>query len=90
MAELPTDVRAYKRTPVFTEDNVPSALLKDHKTKVSVWGFIHVLSGRLRYVVPSMGTDTILDPETDGVVEPTVPHRVAPRGAVSFYIEFFK
>lgn len=90
MAELPTDVRAYKRTPVFTEDTVPSALLKDHKTKAGVWGSIHVLSGRLRYVVPSMGTDIILDPETDGVVEPTVPHRVAPRGAVSFYIEFFK
>ena len=89
-AGLPKDVKAYNRSPVFTHDSVPQSLLNDHATKEGVWGVIHVVSGELVYSVPSTGVEQILTTERAGLVEPAVPHRVAPVGEVSFYIEFWK
>src|SRR4051812_38643256 len=42
MASLPEHVQVYKQTPTFTEDNVPSGLLADHRTKAGVWARIVV------------------------------------------------
>ncbi len=89
-AALPPSVRPYKQTPVFTQDTVPLGLLKSHSTKHGVWGVITVLSGRLHYCVPATGETAILSPGRSGVVEPTVPHRVKPLGAVTFSIEFWR
>lgn len=89
-AALPDAVRAYRRTPVFTEASVPAGLLKEHSTKAGVWGVITVLSGRLEYAVPSNHETVILDPDRSAVIAPTVPHRVTPLGAVSFYVEFWR
>jgi len=38
MKELPLNVNAYKKTPEFDEESVPSGLLNEHRTKESVWG----------------------------------------------------
>lgn len=89
-ADLPEKVAAYNKSPVFTQDSVPPSLLNDHATKEGVWGVIHVVSGQLIYTVPSTGAEEILDSERTGLVGPAVPHRVAPQGDVSFYIEFWK
>lgn len=94
MTGLPDGAEPYKRTPTFTEVSVPSGLLNDHSTKEGVWGLIHVERGQLSYVVTDprrTATERILTPDTPpGVVEPTILHHVAPLGAVSFHVQFYR
>lgn len=91
---LPPQVRPYSRTAEFTELSVPPALLRDHTTKVGVWGMIHVLEGELVYRITDprrAKSEGVLTAETaPGVVEPTILHAVEPRGAVRFYVEFHR
>jgi len=93
-ANVPDGLEPYRRTAVFTEANVPAALLRDHDTKAGTWGLIHVLSGRLRYRITDprrAPAETLLTPETPpGVVEPTIVHHVEPVGAVTFQVEFLR
>lgn len=90
VVDLPTAARVYRRTPDFTHETVPPALLGDHATKVDVWGRIVVSEGRLRYVVPSTGVVVELSPGNPGVVEPALPHRVETIGTVRFHVEFLR
>ena len=91
MKTLPADVRPYQRTPEFTEATVPAGLLREHTTKAGTWGKIVVLEGRLRYrILAPEPTEVLLSPERFGVVEPQVPHEVAPEGPVRFYVEFHR
>ncbi|CAN7411846.1 DUF1971 domain-containing protein [Phenylobacterium sp. LjRoot219] len=92
--QLPSDVRPYRRTEVFTEATVPAALRRAHNTKAGVWGLIHVLEGRLTYRVTDPGRPPqaqVLSAETaPGVVEPGVLHEVEPLGPVRFFVEFHR
>lgn len=89
MKQLPHNVAPYKRTPEFDEHTVPQGLLHEHQTKESVWGKIVVLEGKLQYTINEPEKEIIiLDPENNGVVEPTVRHEVKPLGKVRFYVEF--
>ena len=91
MAALPEGVAPYRKTPVFTETTIPAGLLRSHSTAAGVWGLIHVLEGRLMYRVIGAGEERVLEPGArPGVVEPTVPHEVAPLGPVRFYVEFHR
>jgi tellurite methyltransferase len=66
-------------------------LRKDHSTKPGVWGVIHVLAGRLQYIVePPLASERILDPGVVGIVVPEVLHRVIPDGEVRFFVEFHR
>ncbi len=87
---IPATVKPYKRSAVFTETTVPKGFLRNHSTRDGVWGVIHVVSGSLRFSVPSTGHEEILTPSRTGIAEPTVTHRVTPLGSVSFYIEFWR
>lgn len=91
---LPSDVRPYKRTEVFTEETVPAGLRRAHNTKAGVWGLIHVLEGRLAYRITDPGrraTEEVLTPKAaPGVVEPGVLHEVEPLGPVRFFVEFHR
>ncbi|MEO8841034.1 MAG: DUF3565 domain-containing protein [Kofleriaceae bacterium] len=87
--ELPKGHVAYKRTPDFDQLSIPSALRKDHSTKPGVWGVIHVLAGRLHYVVEApLASERMLEPGVLGIVVPEVLHRVSPDGDVRFFVEF--
>ncbi|MBU2755425.1 DUF1971 domain-containing protein [Acidithiobacillus sp. CV18-2] len=87
--QLPADVRPYRRTPEFTEATIPAGLLRHHSTKPGVWAMIHVLEGTLEYrILEPVEERHLLTPGHPGVVEPTVPHEVAPLGPVRFYVEF--
>ena len=88
--ELPGRFVAYKQTPVFTEQTIPAGLLRNHSTKVGVWGRIVVLQGRLHYRCESLAIDDELSAAHGGVVVPEVPHSVAPHGAVRFFVEFYR
>ena len=89
--EMPSGHAPYKRTREFDQVSIPDALRKDHLTKPGVWGVIHVLDGRLRYIVePPLASERILDRELPGIVVPEVLHRVVPDGDVRFFVEFHR
>ncbi len=91
MKVMPVGAKAYKKTPEFTEGTVPKGLLADHQTKQGVWGNIVVLEGVLEYTILEPEREVIqLSPEHCGVVEPAVLHYITPRGAVRFYVEFYR
>ncbi len=90
MQPLPDGLTPYKQTPEFTESTVPAGLLRDHKLSPDVWGVIHVVSGRLRYVIPSTQEDLVLEPGLNGVVMPDTAHHIASVGPVRFYVEFWR
>ncbi len=89
-ATIPADVSAYRRTPEFTAESTPAALLRDHGTKAGTWGRIVVLAGEVAYEVAGSGVVAMLDPATPGVIEPRVAHRVTPSADARFYIEFLR
>ena len=86
---LPSGLAAYRRTPVFDQDNLPPGLLHNHSTKAGVWALIHVLEGRLRYRITKPPSETMLTPGTPGVVLPQQLHEVEPVGSVRFFVEFY-
>lgn len=91
MRKLPENVTAYRRTETFSEENVPAALLKDHRTADTVWAKIVVLQGSLRYVIQEPQREiTELTPGVDGVIEPGVYHHVILGKGAAFYVEFYE
>lgn len=91
MRVLPAHVKAYKRTPDFTCDTVPKALLEAHDTKAGVWGRIVVVEGEVQYrIFEPTQEEVLLSPTLPGVVEPTMKHAVTPRPGARFYVEFLR
>ena len=91
MRKLPWAAFEIRRTREFDERTVPAGLLAEHRTKPGTWGRIVVSEGRLRYriLAPAL-EEHVLVPGKPGVVEPEVPHEVAPEGAVRFHVEFLR
>lgn len=91
---IPPEAAPYSRTATFTEATVPAALLRAHNTKPGVWGKVCVEHGELLYRVTDPrrpASETVLTADgPPGVVEPTILHEVAPRGRVSFFVEFYR
>jgi len=85
---IPPRAREYKRVGPFTEQTLPAGLLGEHRTKAHTWGRIVVTEGQLEYY--ARGRMQLLEPGGVGIVEPEVPHRVKPRGAVALHVEFWK
>ncbi len=91
MKTLLNSLVAYKKTPEFTEETVPSGLLKDHQTKEGVWGKIVILEGKLEYTIIEPELEVVeLSVSNHGVVEPTILHHIKPLGKVRFYVEFYR
>ena len=89
--ELPAGLVAYQRSADFDEGTVPAGLLADHATKSGVWGVLHVLAGRLTYVVePPLAREVLVEAGRTAVIVPEVKHRVRPEGAVRFFVEFHR
>ncbi|MDQ3370338.1 MAG: DUF3565 domain-containing protein [Myxococcota bacterium] len=89
--EIPAGFVAYHRSPDFDELTIPEGLRRDHGTKPGVWAVIHVLAGRLHYVIePPLATERWLDASHPGIVVPEVKHRIEPEGEVRCYVEFHR
>jgi tellurite methyltransferase len=89
--ELPRGFVAYKRTNDFTAESIPKPLTANHSTKAGVWGLIHVVEGRLRYVVePPLARDVIVVPGEPAVIVPEVLHRVDLEDDAKFFVEFYR
>jgi tellurite resistance-related uncharacterized protein len=92
-SSIPEGLAFYRRTPEFTQDTIPSGLLRAHATKEGVWGRICVSEGALVYRIVDprrAGSETILTSGYAGVVEPTILHEVEPQGSTRFFVEFFR
>lgn len=87
--ELPQNLQKYSETPVYTQDTVPAALLKDHNTKPGVWGRITVLQGRLMYMIVAHPAQPV-DAQHPGIIRPEEKHCVAVPEDVTFKVEFFR
>ena len=88
---MPPGCEATRSTPVFTEATVPPGLVRSHRTAPDTWGLICVLEGRLLYRVLEPLSERVLDTAcAPGLVEPGVPHEVAPIGPVRFQVEFYR
>ena len=89
--EWPDRLAAYARTPDLDQDTVPRGLVASHTTKTGVWARIHVLEGTILYRVEAPVDRCVrLQAPATGIVVPEVPHYVEPRGAVRFFVEFFR
>ena len=84
---MPEDLIPYKQTPHFDENSVPTGLLKEHSTKVGVWGSIEVVSGALLY--STQKRTVTLSPGVVGIIPPQLVHSVAPEQSVIFYVQFY-
>ena len=98
--KLPPEVVQYGqvlKTGVFSADNIPQGLLKNHSTKEGTWGIIRVLQGKLQYSIHHENTDTSpaevfeLDTNMPGFIEPRVLHQVAAlTDTVEFVVESYR
>ena len=88
MPALPAGAREYKRSATFTEATVPAGLLRDHRTKEGTWALIVVEAGQIAYTIESPLCTFLLTPQIQGVIAPTVPHRVKLVGPVRFHVAF--
>jgi tellurite resistance-related uncharacterized protein len=89
--EMPAGLVPCERTGELDEASIPAALRTRHATPPGTWGVIHVLAGRLRYIVePPLGAERLLDEKNPGIVVPEVAHRVVPDGPVRFFVELHR
>ncbi|OYW79390.1 MAG: hypothetical protein B7Z19_05315 [Polynucleobacter sp. 32-46-5] len=91
MDSIPEGFKAYKRTPLFTADNVPKTLLHRHNTKGGSWGKILVSKGSLEYLIfgPPERVYT-LTPDTPGVIKTMEYHKVTLLDPeTEFHVEFY-
>ncbi|MCA9629481.1 MAG: DUF3565 domain-containing protein [Myxococcales bacterium] len=88
MGAVPQGYERYSGTRQFSEQDVPAALLAEHRTKPGVWGHIVVQVGRLEYHCPR-GV-FVLRPGVLGVVEPDTPHHLRILAPVRFHVDFLR
>lgn len=91
LKQLPDYLKQSGQSAVFTNQNVPNAILNWHTTKPNVWGKIVILKGEAIYEILSEPVEKIqLSPEQCGFIEPEQPHRLLPKENTEFQILFFK
>lgn len=88
---LPSDVKPYAKSPVFTSETVPDNLTSDHSLKAGTWGLLTVEHGDVTFFtkgqdlpVARLGTgDTF-------VIHPQEIHFVSLTEGAVFFVEFHK
>jgi tellurite resistance-related uncharacterized protein len=89
---LPSGLACYRKSPLFTRDNVPAALLSSHNVKAGVWGVLRVTRGRVRYHLDGdVPASEVIAAGEMAVIEPEAAHHVEMLDADSaFLIEFHR
>ncbi len=90
MKTLPENVTAYKRTKLFTSENIPGALLREHSTAENVWGVLHVTIGNITFYNDETGEETVLGKDDDFVISPAMRHHLEINSYAEFYVEFYR
>lgn len=83
---LPDGLVPGRRTPDFTAETVPPALLRDHRT--TVWARLEVSAGTVEFV-DGEGRPVIVTPDRPVVIVPDRAHRVMPSADATFAVQFF-
>jgi tellurite resistance-related uncharacterized protein len=86
--ELPEGVVPGRKTPTFSAESVPPALLKAHHT--TVWAELVVLEGSVEFTYESTPPVPITARAGERVViVPNKKHHIAPDAQASFYVQFY-
>lgn len=90
MQQVPPTATLYKKTKVFTPENLPDVFANRHNTKAGVWGEIHVLEGVLTLSTYDGAPDVELSQGQVAAFAPQQDHAVAfPTGEGAFQIWFY-
>lgn len=84
---VPTGLRVARRTPTWTSDTVPPALLENHKT--SAWATLIVEHGSVAFTEAETGYAAIATPGRPVVIVPDREHRIEPSFDAEFAVEFY-
>ena len=89
--EPPENLVVYKKTRIFSEDNIPSGLRRAHTTKTGTWGRLIVLEGvaELSFEEP-VGLTVRASPDHPVFVPPNLRHALTPCGRTRLYVEFLR
>lgn len=88
---IPQGLIRYGASPVFSEETVPQALQKEHRTKAGVWAKAVVSEGSIEYILEESPDDVLTVAAGNfALIEPEVPHRVRVIGKVTFQLEFYR
>lgn len=88
---LPDGLVQYSASPVFDDNSVPDALLKDHKVEEGVWGRLVVFEGGIHYIIAGQEDETLsVTPSNSAIIEPDILHHVSLTGPVNFQVEFYR
>lgn len=88
--ELPADAVAYRTTPEFDEHTLPRGLRAEHDTRAGVWGRIEVLAGQVRFVMPVLAQDRVIEAGGHAIVAPGLVHHVEPLGPARLRVVFLR
>jgi hemoglobin len=89
--QLPSGATRTGASPEFDCDNVPAALLADHRTAAGVYGLVVVLAGEMDFVFAQHADQPKrLSAGDKLVVRPDEAHRVVPGEGMRFQIEFYR
>ncbi len=89
MNKLPSTVSPYKKTPIFTSGNVPTAFLNEHSTAPGTWGVLHIIEGELTFCNDETGEETLISREGRMIIAPGKKHHLKLNGHAEFYVEFY-
>ena len=89
-AEMPRGYEEHRRTNVFDAASVPRALLREHRTKLGVWGKLLVHEGQLDFVAlePERRV-TKLGAGDEHVIVSGLAHEVALHDGARFTVSFY-
>lgn len=88
--QLPVGLDHVRTTPRFDASSVPAGLLRAHQVASGVWGVLHVLEGRVVFVLEHSGERRELGAGERQVIEPEVLHHVEPGEGAVFEVEFHR
>jgi tellurite methyltransferase len=90
--KMPAGHVAYRRTPSFTHETVPKALLGRHDTKAGVWAQLCVTTGALELIEVHGESEShlVINAGEHAIIRPEVEHRVGLLADVEFYVEFWR
>ena len=85
---IPESATPGRRTPTFTADTTPPALLKDHHT--TVWAELTVLAGSVTFVEQETANEQLATPDNTVTIVPDMKHHIVPSADAEFYVQFYE
>jgi tellurite resistance-related uncharacterized protein len=83
-------VQPYKVSAIWTEETLPQAIRREHRTKEGVWGLLRVLEGEARLHFDGEAEPILVTPQKPALIPPQKTHHVECRGAVRMRVEFYR